>query len=256
MKIIGCQLDIRWENKEANHANVRRLLQEASPSPGSLIVLPEMFATGFSMNVDAVTDDRDRTTQIFLARLAAGYKAYVLAGVVTRCEDGRGLNQAVIYKPTGRELARYSKLHPFSYAGETDYYAPGTWIATFACNSFRIAPFICYDLRFPEAFRAATRQGVQVLVVIANWPAARESHWTSLLKARAIENQSYVIGVNRCGKDPNHAYSGRSRIIDPRGKILKDAGSAEGCIEAQVDLQDLLSYRRDFPALKDMRGDL
>ena len=95
-----------------------------------------------------------------------------------------------------------------------------------------------------------------MLAVIANWPAARESHWTNLLKARAIENQSYVIGVNRCGKDPNHAYSGRSRIIDPRGKILKDAGSSEGCIEAQIDLQDLLSYRREFPALKDMRGDL
>ena len=256
MRIIGCQLDIQWENKEANHANVCTLLRKASPSPGSLIILPEMFATGFSMNVDAITDDRDRITQKFLARIAGGYKAYVLAGVVTRCEDGRGLNQAVVYKPSGQELARYSKLYPFSYAGETGHYAPGTGIETFVCHAFKVAPFICYDLRFPEAFRAATRQGAQVLAVIANWPAARESHWTSLLKARAIENQSYVIGVNRCGKDPNHAYSGRSRIIDPRGKILKDAGSAEGWIEAELDLQELIGYRKEFPALKDMRGDL
>lgn len=256
MKIIGCQIDIQWEDKEANHTNVRTLLQKALPSPGTLIVLPEMFATGFSMNVDTITDDRDRNTQKFLARLAIEYKAYVLGGVVTRCEDGRGLNQVVVYEPTGKELARYSKMHPFSYAGETDHYAPGTGIEIFSCNGFLVAPFICYDLRFPEAFRTATRQGVQVLVVIANWPAARESHWTSLLKARAIENQSYVIGVNRCGTDPDNAYAGKSQIIDPRGDILKDAGSAEGWIEADLKLQELIDYRKEFPALEDMREDL
>jgi predicted amidohydrolase len=256
MRVIGCQPDIQWEDKEANHANVRKLLEKASPCRDSLIILPEMFATGFSMNVDTITDDRDRTTQKFLARLAVEYKAFVLGGVVTRCEDARGLNQAVIYKPSGRELTRYSKMHPFSYAGETEHYAPGTNIETFVCNSFKVAPFVCYDLRFPEAFRAAAREGAQVLVVIANWPASRENHWTSLLTARAIENQAYVIGVNRCGTDPNHTYSGGSRIIDPRGKILKDAGSAEGWIEADLDLQDLIDYRKEFPALKDMRDDL
>lgn len=256
MRVIGCQLDIQWEDKEANHAHVRELLQKAAPGRNSLVILPEMFATGFSMNVDIITDDRDRITQKFLSRLAVEYKAFVLGGVVTRCEDGRGLNQAVIYKPSGRELARYSKLHPFSYAGETEHYAPGTGIETFVCSSFKVAPFICYDLRFPEAFRAATREGVQVLVVIANWPAARESHWTGLLKARAIENQSYVIGVNRCGTDPHHTYSGGSRIIDPRGEILEDAGSSEGWMEAELDLQELIDYRNEFPALEDMRGDL
>jgi omega-amidase len=256
MKIIGCQPDIQWEDKEANHAKIRRLLEKAVPSRDSLIVLPEMFATGFSMNVDFITDDRDRCTQKFLSRLAAEYKAFILAGVVTRCEDGRGLNQSVIYKPSGRELARYSKMHPFSYAGETDHYAPGTGIETFSCNGFTVAPFICYDLRFPEAFRAATRAGAHVLAVIANWPAAREDHWTSLLKARAIENQSFVIGINRCGADPNHTYSGGSRIIDPRGEILEDAGSSEGWVEADLDLQELFEYRNEFPALQDMRDDL
>lgn len=256
MKIIGCQLDIQWEDKEANHTKVRKLLEKAAPSRDSLIVLPEMFATGFSMNVDVITDDRDRITQKFLARIASDYKAFVLAGVVTRCEDGRGLNQAVFYKPTGREAARYSKLHPFSYGGETEHYAPGTGVETFFCNSFTVAPLICYDLRFPEAFREATRKGVQLFVVIANWPAPRENHWTSLLMARAIENQSFVIGINRCGSDPNHAYSGRSRIIDPRGDILEEAGSAEGWIEADLDLQDIIDYRKEFPALEDMRNDL
>ena len=95
-----------------------------------------------------------------------------------------------------------------------------------------------------------------MLVVIANWPAAREKHWMNLLKARAIENQAYVIGINRCGTDPNHVYSGRSQIIDPRGEILADAGSSEGWIDAQLDLQDLINYRGEFPALEDMRNDL
>ncbi len=256
MRVIGCQLDIQWENKEANHAKVRTLLEKAAPSRDCLVILPEMFATGFSMNVDIITDDRDRATQKYLSRLAVEYKAFILGGLVTRCEDGRGLNQAVVFKPTGRELARYSKLHPFSYAGETDHYAPGSNIETFACNSFKVAPFICYDLRFPEAFRVAARQGVQLLIVIANWPSVRENHWKSLLKARAIENQSFVVGINRCGKDPNHAYSGGSQIIDPRGEILREAGSVEGWIEAELGLQELIDYRKEFPALEDMRKDL
>ena len=255
MKIVGCQLDITWEDKEANHEHVRELLQQASPASDSLIILPEMFATGFSMNVGKIAEDQDRPTQDFLSKIAAEHHSFVLGGVVIRSKDGRGLNQAVVYSPSGGELARYSKMHPFSYAGETEHYAPGTGIETFACNSFVFAPFICYDLRFPEAFRAATRRGAQVLAVIANWPAAREDHWLSLLKARAIENQAYVIGINRCGCDPNHSYSGRSQAINPRGEILSDAGSSQGWIQADLDLQELLSYRREFPALEDMRDD-
>jgi len=256
MNVIGCQIDIEWEDKAANHTYVREFLQQAAPAPNSLIILPEMFATGFSMNVEAIADDEDRTTQDFLSGLAAEFKAFVLGGIVIHSKDGRGLNQTVVYTPSGSELTRYTKLYPFSYAGETEYYTPGTEIQTFSCNSFVVAPFICYDLRFPEAFRAATKQGAQLLIVIANWPAAREEHWMSLLKARAIENQAFVIGVNRCGVDPNHTYSGRSRIIDPRGEILSAAGSSEGWVEAQLDLQDLLNYRSEFPALEDMRDDI
>ncbi|MEJ2246934.1 MAG: nitrilase-related carbon-nitrogen hydrolase, partial [Acidobacteriota bacterium] len=174
MRIIGCQLDTKWEDKEANHECVRELLEQESPASDSLIVLPEMFATGFSMNVRKIAEDEDRPTQDFLSQRAAEHQSFVLGGVVIRSKDGRGLNQAVVYKPSGEELARYSKLHPFSYAGETEHYAPGTGIETFTCNSFIVAPFICYDLRFPEAFRAATQRGAQVLAVIANWPAARE----------------------------------------------------------------------------------
>ncbi|HKG80277.1 MAG TPA: nitrilase-related carbon-nitrogen hydrolase, partial [Pyrinomonadaceae bacterium] len=117
---------------------------------------------------------------------------------------------------------------------------------------FTVSPFICYDLRFPEIFRAAVFQGAQLFVVIANWPASRVRHWITLLKARAIENQAYVMGVNRCGNDPKLSYSGHSMIIDPRGEVLADASEVEGVISAEIDAEALAQYRREFPFLNDI----
>jgi predicted amidohydrolase len=255
MNLVCCQLDIVWENKPANHAKVRALLDRAAPRRGSLVALPEMFATGFSMHSAAVSDSHSRQTQEFLARTAADYGVYLLGGVVTEAPDGRGRNECVVFSPEGMEIARYCKLHPFTLGGEAQHYLAGDGICVFACQGFTIAPFICYDLRFPEVFRAAVRRGADLLVVIANWPAPREEHWVTLLKARAIENQAYVAGVNRCGQDPQLPYSGRSLILDPRGHILAEAGGEEGTISAQLDLGALVSYRREFPALSDMRAD-
>ena len=116
-----------------------------------------------------------------------------------------------------------------------------------------MAPLVCYDLRFPEVFRHAVAMGANLLAVIACWPQPRESHWVALLKARAIENQAYVVGVNRTGKDPGHAYSGLSMIVDPQGEVLADAGGAEGTISAELSRESLENWRRDFPALADIR---
>ena len=256
MKIIACQTDTRWEDKEASHAGVTALLEKENFSADSMIVLPEMFDTGFSMNVNGVADDERGCSRRFLSDLAVAKRSYVVGGIVTRHPDGRGLNQARVYGPSGEELACYSKLHPFSYARETDHYAPGPGVVAFSCGGFTMSPFICYDLRFPEAFRAAARKGAQVLIVVANWPAPRHSHWTCLLEARAVENQAFVVGVNRCGTDPHNAYAGGTRIIDPRGTVLAEAGTGEGWIEAELDIRELEEYRRDFPALADMRDDL
>src|SRR5690606_6307419 len=116
-----------------------------------------------------------------------------------------------------------------------------------------VSPLICYDLRFPEAFRLATKQGAEMFVVIANWPTARVEHWLTLLKARAIENQAYVIGCNRVGRDPKVVYPGRSVIIDPRGNVLADAGGDPGVISSSIDAAALREYRKTFPALNDIR---
>jgi len=253
MWVAGCQLDIAWEDKAANRARVRALLDAATPEPGSLVALPEMFATGFSSNVAGIAEEVGGATETFLADEAAARGIYLIGGVVTRAPDGRGQNEAAVFGPNGREIARYRKMYPFTYGGEAEHYAPGRAPVLFRWGDWTVAPFICYDLRFPEAFRQAVRRGAQLFVVIANWPEAREAHWTTLLRARAIENQACVVGVNRCGRDPTLGYSGRSLILDGRGEILADAGTDEGVLAAALDLPELLAYRRAFPALEDIR---
>ncbi len=255
MNIACCQFDIVWENKKANFAKVHALLDAAAIPRGSLVLLPEMFATGFSMNVAAIGEERAGETELFLANAARHHGIFLLGGVVTKAPDGRGRNEAVVFSPDGREVARYAKMQPFTPGGESQNYAAGAGPVIFPWQDFSVAPFICYDLRFPEIFRAVARRGPHLFTVIASWPDSRLSHWVKLLQARAIENQAYVAGVNRCGKDPKLSYSGRSLIVNPLGEILADAGDREGVINAEVDLQTVLNYRRDIPFLPDMRAD-
>lgn len=252
-KVVCCQLDTVWEDKSANHLKVREMLRAAPPPQGSLIVLPEMFATGFSMDVTAVSDTRSRETSDFLAQLASEQGLYVAGGVVHTADDGRGRNECAVFSPDGREVTRYCKLRPFTYAGESRHYVSGDDIRLFTWQGFTVSPFICYDLRFPELFRAAVTRGAEVFLVIANWPTPRVHHWVTLLKARAIENQAYVVGVNRCGSDPQLQYPGRSIVIDPRGAVVADAGAEAGVVTAALDLEALRSYRREFPVLADIR---
>ena len=254
MKVIGVQLDIVWENKAANFEKTHALLEHANIENNSLIVLPEMFATGFSMHVESIGESKSGETETFLRSLAIDYRSYIVGGLTIRSPDGLGRNEAVVCDPSGKVIARYCKLHPFTFGGETKYYESGESLITFQWGDFTVAPFICYDLRFPEVFRWAVLRTADLFIVIANWPQARESHWITLLTARAIENQAYMVGVNRCGTDPKLSYSGRSLILDPRGKQIADAGIHERLIEAELDHSSLLTYRSEFPALSDIRS--
>lgn len=256
MRVTAVQLDIAWHDKPANCARASELVKHAQPPAGSLIVLPEMFATGFSVDVGATAEGSDGPGHTLLAEMAREYRCTVVGGVVTRDDGGRGANEAVVFAPDGGELTRYRKLHPFSYAGETDHFVAGNKVVTFRCGDFSAAPFICYDLRFPEAFRSAVVRGVDLFVVIANWPAAREGHWLTLLEARAIENQAYVVGVNRVGSDPNNDYTGRSVVISPTGAVVADAGCEEGALRAEVDVAKVREFREKFPALRDVSPSL
>ncbi len=248
--LSAVQLDIAWEDKATNFRKVCDLLAGTPPQPGSLVVLPEMFACGFSMNLGVTRQTEKREDETFLRDLARETRSTVVGGLVN--PDGeRGRNESVAYSPDGELLARYTKIHPFSGGGEDVGHVAGTDIVTFSWAGFTVAPFVCYDLRFPEIFRAAARRGAELFVVIALWPVKRQHHWLTLLQARAIENQAYVVGVNRTGTDPNFSYSGRSVVVDPHGVIIADAGEQERVLIASLDVESVRAWRRDFPALRD-----
>jgi omega-amidase len=252
MHIVACQLDIAWQDKTENRDRVSSALARQTIPAGSMIVLPEMFESGFTMNADKARDNEDASRR-FLTNLATTHQSTVVAGVVTMDADGKGLNQALVFGPDGKPMATYTKIHPFTLAGESKYYKAGDTVKVFECEAFKIAPLICYDLRFPERFREAVRLGAEVFIVIANWPSVRAAHWSALLTARAIENQAYVIAVNRVGRDPNHTYPGLTTIIDPQGNIVTQADDQPTVLHADLDLDTLLNYRSEFPFLNDMR---
>jgi predicted amidohydrolase/predicted O-methyltransferase YrrM len=254
MQVYLVQLDSAWEDKAASFARTQRLLDAANISPGSLIVLPEMFATGFSMN-PAIWENQRGDTFAFLAREAQQRKCHIVAGVATFGMQGKGQNESLVVGPDGNEVDRYCKMQPFTLGGERDCFHIGEQPRMFAWNDWRVGHFVCYDLRFPEVFRPLAREGVELITVIANWPAAREEHWLALLTARAIENQCYVVGVNRCGSDPKLSYVGHSMIVAPSGKTIARAGEGEEVLAADLDLEELRAYRRKLPFLGDLRQD-
>ena len=253
MHIAAVQFDIRWEDRTANHARVRHLLSQCDLPRNSLVVLPEMFDTGFSINT-AVTDPGTvSASELFCREIAKEYQVAVLAGMATRTREGRLANEAVAFSPDGGELVRYRKRQPFALAGEHLHYPAGTVPATFEWQGVRIAPLICYDLRFPELFRPTAVAGAELFIVIANWPVARIGHWVCLLQARAIENQAYVLGVNRAGADPNFKYDGRTSLFDPHGKQIFEADAREQILTADIDAELVRAWREQFPALRDAK---
>lgn len=248
------QLDSFWEDKSANFSRVTAMLETTPAAPGSLVVLPEMFATGFSINTGVTRQGSNHETESFLRDTARAHRCCVLGGVVNEGSPGRCRNEAVAFDGAGRELVRYAKMQPFSVGGESTVHEPGTTVSTFEWGGLKIAPLICYDLRFPELAREAVLgSGAEVLIYIASWPAKRYQHWLTLLQARAIENLAYVVGVNRCGTDPHFTHPGRSIVVDPHGVVIADAGGHEHVVTAVIEHDVLHNWRAEFPALADAR---
>lgn len=254
VKIIGLQINIAWEDKPANFERVRSALRESAPEQGALVVLPEMFATGFSMNAAAIAESYGGETEQFLSLLAKEHRIYLIGGAAMRGRQGRPRNKALVFGPDGGLIGFYAKMRPFTPGGESEHYAAGDGPIVLKLGGCVVSPFICYDLRFPELFRqAAATHRPELFTVIANWPEKRVVHWVRLLQARAIENQAYVIGVNRVGTDPYYTYTGRSLIVDYNGEILADAGDKERAIQACLDLETLQNYRQGLPFLQDLK---
>ncbi len=255
MNIVALQFNIAWENKPANFEKVRQLLAQAAPERNSLVVLPEMFATGFSMNTGAIAEPYGDATEQFLSGVAKEFGVAVVAGAAARAADGRARNKALVFSPDGALLGYYAKMRPFTPGGEAGAYVAGERPLVLTWSGCVFSTFVCYDLRFPELFRqAAASQQPELFLVIANWPEKRVQHWVRLLQARAIENQAYVVGVNRIGRDPFYDYPGRSLVVDFNGDIIADGGAGEGVLQARVDLAVLRQYREGLPFLSDIRA--
>lgn len=254
MNVLGLQLDIAWENKAANFEKVRHLVKAAAPEKGTLIVLPEMFATGFTMNTPLMAEPYGGDTEKFLSSLAVEWGVHVLAGAAMRGRSGQVRNKALAFSPDGKLAGFYAKMRPFTPGGEAEHYIAGTGPLVLSVGGCAVSPLVCYDLRFPELFRQASAAGQpELFVVIASWPEKRILHWLRLLAARAIENQAFVLGVNRVGDDPFYHYPGRSVCVDYNGEVLADAGEKEGWISASLDLAGLHKYREGLPFLRDLK---
>jgi len=236
VRIAMVETDTAWEDPARNRALVEAALPRAD-----VAVFPELTFSGFTM---APAPDAD--AEPFLRRLAAARGTAIVAGFV-----GEGpQNVAVAVSRRGETLARYAKLHPFRYAGEHLHYRRGDALPLFDLEGVKTAMLICYDLRFPEAFRDAALRGAELFLVIANWPRRRVDHWRALLRARAIENQAFVVGVNRVGRDPNEEYASSSAAFDPLGETI-----GEGPAVVEVEAERARNLRSKFPALLDVRTD-
>jgi predicted amidohydrolase len=256
MKISLLQWDTVWEDPQANFNVVKRLLDNAcAQDRPDLVCLPELFATGFTMNVEELAEPPQGPTYQFLSKIADQYDIY-LQGSAIRQAGKRGQNMAYIFSPDGNEIAQYAKIHPFSFADEDQYYEPGQDVVTVDILGFTICPVICYDLRFPSMFQKAVQKGADVFLIPANWPSPRLDHWQTLLRARAIENQSYVAAINRTGHGNDLDYPGHSTLIDPWGKTIEELQDEEGCLTEQVTKSRLNEIRSSYPFLQDMRFDI
>ena len=250
MRVALLQLDLAWEDVAENHRRAARLLSEAKNGGATLAVLPEMFSTGFSMDAARIAQPPGGESEQFLKEQARKLGIWILASVPERGEP-RPRNMAMLASPDGA-VVKYAKIHPFSYAGEDRVYTAGDRVVTAEVEGVRVTPLVCYDLRFPEPFRTAAAD-TDLFVVVANWPDQRREHWRTLLRARAIENQAYVVGVNRAGEGNGLRYAGDSAAIAPLGETLAEADAGEQVLFADVDPEVVKKLRSRFPALQDRR---
>jgi omega-amidase len=253
MLLAAVQIDIAWHDPTASRRRFQSLLDRANLPAGSIAVLPELGDVGFTVDLNAVTPS---DAPEWAATQAKSRGVHLAVGYPRRAEDGFGRNEFAIAHPSGSISPAYAKVHPFGFGRETEAYRGGEGLVLARVGPFTACPLVCYDLRFPELWRLATLAGADLFVLGASWPAARQHHWRSLLIARAIENQAYVVAANRVGNDPTLAYAGGSMIISPTGEIVAEAGAEEAIITAPADHAALTAWRTKFPALRDVKREL
>lgn len=265
MKVALAQIDIAWENKTANKEKCLKFLSLAHDNNITFIIFPEMCLTGFSMEVEKISEADNESIDWFKEQ-ASKFNIFIGFGYAKKVNN-KMYNSFAVIAPSGELLSDYSKIHPFSYGFEALYYEGGIDLSFSRINDFTISTFICYDLRFPEIFQIASKKA-ELITVAANWPISRRSMWIALLKARAIENQCYFAAVNRTGYGGNLTYFGDSMIVDPLGNVisntylsidgaaLSEPVSCEALIIGNIEIDTVRKLRNSFPLKKDRRENL
>lgn len=249
MVVALAQTNICWENKAHNYKVAEKMINKAAFDGAQIIFFPEMSFTGFSMNI-AKTGEFGQETVNQMAEYAEKYGIYIGFGRVC-LKAGKGENHYSVITPSKEVILDYIKIHSFSYAEENTYFLPGSSIVSGKIGDVGLTTFICYDLRFPEIFQSVPDQ-IKLVVVAANWPESRREHFKLLLRARAIENQVFIAGVNCTGKTGGVSYSGDSCFISPNGDLLQSLEYEEGIILCEIG-EEVKTQREMFPFRKDRR---
>jgi omega-amidase len=257
VRVAAIQHDIVWNDRAANFARLAPMIDAAAGAGAGVVLLTETFSTGFAVDVRDLGEPEGGPSSQFLAAQAAEHGIWV-GGTCPEIppdaptDDQRPHNSFVLTGPDGT-THRYRKIHPFSYGGEEKHFRAGDELITVDIAGLRISPLVCYDLRFADEFWQLA-DATDLYLVPANWPEKRRLHWTALLQARAIENQAYVVGVNRVGEGGGLRYSGDSRIVDPVGELLATAAQTETILLADVSADRVREVRDHFRFLQDRRG--
>lgn len=250
LKIGLVQYSPVWEDKKLSIEKINKLVE--SNYDVDLLIFPEMTLTGFTMKSKDFGENIEGASYLFFKSIARKKKCAILYGVIEKGKR-KNFNTLVHINNQGKIISSYRKIHPFSFSKEDIFYGKGQLPTITKVKSIKIGLSICYDLRFPELYRFYAKEKVDMIVDIANWPDTRIEHWRALLKARAIENQCYVVGVNRVGDDPKLHYNGFSSVFDPMGKEIVAVENDEKIITVEIDKSLVDEVREQFPFLNDMR---
>lgn len=255
LKVLALQTEIAWEEKQENFSRIRKQLNSFVDE--DLILLPETFATGFSMNPQNLEEPQMGETESFLQEISKEKNTLIGGSWIEKNLEGNPFNTFSIFSAE-KNICRYRKIHPFSFAGEDRFYSSGNKIQVFFHKGFSICPFVCYDLRFPELFRKVIGK-VDLFVIAANWPSTRIYAWLSLLKARAIENMAYVIGVNRvgtAGRKEKIYHNGYTAFFSPWGEEKILTSEKPDFLRVILSKEKLNKFRDKFPYIQDIRKEL
>jgi omega-amidase len=245
--ISGLQYDIFWEDKDNNISKIENMLKSL-PAGTDIILLPEMFTTGFSMNAGKLAETMEGESVQWMKRVSVQFNAIIVGSLIIR-ENTFFRNRFIWVDPKGN-ISFYDKRHSFGLAKEHEFYVNGNRREIFTYKEWNFLPSICYDLRFPVWLK--NNLNYHVILNVANWPSTRAKHWNTFLVSRAIENQAYMVGINRIGKDgAERNYRGDSTIVDFDGNVLNRLGETEGIISSTISFEKLQNYRNKYPFLKD-----